>query len=510
DLPERERLAPKPAKIVGYSGANMNRLTNDWVAAILSADRETRSSLVKLRARSRQLFRDNGHAAGFARAMEDNIIGTSGIGVNPRMRAPRGKLLKGYNLGAWEAFQRWGERDTCTVDGQNGWIETQRLALRTWLIDGETFLRRVPGFDNGFGYALQFIDADLLDESYNIPRTDRSNEITQGIEMDGWGRPVAYHFWTAYASDLSKRRERMRIPADEIIHLFVQWRANQRRGVPIMAPVMIALKMLDGYTEAEITQARIAASNGGFFVMRGEQAASMGVTQDPNADGSEYIEMEAEAGLARQLPPGWEFQEWDPAHPNGNFANFQMAMLRVIAQGLGVSAITLSGNLSDTSYSSGRVGLQAERDRFKAVQGWFGDRIVLPVYRDVIRYGSMAGEIDLPTPEPSKWCACQLEPRGWPWIDPKSDAMATEMRLKNRLTSPQRVCAAEGTDFEEVLDEWQEAADMMAERDLDMPTFGEQPMSDSTTEATPPTTGDGTAKGNGPGLVLYGPKEAVQ
>jgi capsid protein len=53
-----------------------------------------------------------------------------------------------------------------------------------------------------------------------------------------------------------KKRERQRIPADEIIHKFVRYRANQVRGVTWFAPVLLNLKNLDGYEFNELAASR--------------------------------------------------------------------------------------------------------------------------------------------------------------------------------------------------------------------------------------------------------------
>lgn len=464
-----------------YRGAVVNRITSDWIAALMSADQETRGSLKRLRARSRALVRDDAHCAGLMTALSDNILGPDGIGVAPRMRSPRGRSLKRENLLAWEAFQRWSAPENCSADGQLSWIDLQRLVARTIWVDGEAFVRRLPGYDNEFGYALQLIDADWLDESYNVGRRGGANQITQGVEIDSWGKPVAYHFWTRHPEDSmsGERLERVRVPASEILHLFVRLRPNQRRGVPLLTPVLIASRMVSGYTEAEVTQARVAATQGGFFVATGEDAQIASASyQSGDDEAGGVIEFDAEPGVDRQLPPGWQWQERSADHPNGNFAEFLRAMLHVIARGVGVSYITLSGDLKATSYGSGRIGLTQERDRFRAEQGWFGRCLVLPVYRDVIRHAALAGLLTLPRGENIDYYAVQLEPRGWDWIDPRSDAIATEMQLRNKLISPQRVCAAKGIDIEDVLDEWQEFNEMIRGRSLEMPTFGETSVTD--------------------------------
>ncbi len=140
--------------------------------------------------------------------------------------------------------------------------------------------------------------------------------------------------------------------------------------------------------------------------------------------------------------------------------------------GVPTSYITFSHDLSDTSFSSGRVGLTAERDAYRAIQAWFGKRLVIPIYRDVLRYASLAGQLTLPTPEVSRWVDCQLEPRGYTWVDPKVDIIVADLEVGGLFNSPQRICAALGRDFEEIVDEIAEAQEYCASKGVDWPMYG--------------------------------------
>ncbi len=453
-----------------YAGAQTNRLTQDWMGQLLSADQAIKCDLRALRGRSRKLFEDNGHFAGAAKTLKNNLVGPEGIRLNPRVTSPRGKLLTEDNDAIEEAFTRWGEPGVCTADGRGSWWENTRMAVGAWMMDGELFVRHLRGFDNEFGYAVQFLDPDLLDERYNVLPSKGQNEIRMGVEVDRWSRPIRYWFWDRHPSEAGGRRERVPIPAADIEHLYVQHRPGQTRGIPAATPVLILSRMLDGFTEAEVIAARIGASGGGgFFWMSAEDAQTLGVPTPTEEDLKTPLELEAEPGLSRQLPPGWQHQEWDPAHPNGRFYEFQKAILRVIAKGMGLSYMTLAGDLSDTSYASGRMGLQAERDDFRSDQRFFGSRLCTPVYRNFVRYGSLAGAVPLPYPDVSRCLAHEWEYRGWPWIDPKSDIDAAAKAIALRVKSRQQICAELGTDFAEVIDDHKEEEEIAAAAGIDLP-----------------------------------------
>lgn len=478
DLPRPPRPEPKPKVQVPYAyfgGAQSNRLTEDWMVSILSADQELKGDLRALRARSRQMYRDDGLFHGLVTSLQNNVIGRRG---QPLLQAQnistQGNPKKELNDMLEKGFQRWGKRETCCADGQNSWWELQRLVLATLWIDGEVFLRRLPGFSNRFGYALQMIDADLVDESFQQYPTATQNEVRMGVEIDRWGRPVAYHIWSTHPSDaFGRRKERIRVPAEDIIHIFVQWRTGQRRGIPVATPVMILSHMLDGYTQAEVMQARAAAAGGGgFFQMTADSAEKMGIATPTGEDVKQPLVMESEPVTARQLPPGWEFKEWDPTHPNREFSTFQKAITRVMARGVGFSYMTAAGDLSETSYSSGRIGLLDERDNYRVYQGFLEDRLNRPVYEDFVRYASLTGAIKLPTEDVERYMEHTWEWRGYPWVDLKNEMDAVAMSIALRIQDRSSVCAENGRDFREVLDNLAREEELAAEKGISLPLVG--------------------------------------
>ena len=100
----------------------------------------------------------------------------------------------------------------------------------------------------------------------------------------------------------------------------MQDRAGQTRGVPMMANVLSRLKMLDGYEEAALVNARVAASKMGFFVSP-EGDGFVGDDYDNHAP-----IMSAEPATFSQLPAGMSFQSFDPQNPTESFAEFEKSL----------------------------------------------------------------------------------------------------------------------------------------------------------------------------------------
>lgn len=436
-----------------WAGAVDSRLNDFVFSSIQSAKQETRYELTKLRARARDLARNNPNARRFLRLLEQNVVGHKGIRLECQMM-----LLTGPNAGQPDerandlvesAWRDWGRVGNCDVTRSHSWVSLQKIAMRTAARDGEAFVRLVDGFRNDYGFALQLIDADHVDESF-MGQAPTGNRIEQGVEFDRWGAPVAYYVWTTHPADVTNRdRQRERIPASEMIHLYLTEREGQARGVTWFAPVTVAMRHLDGYAEAELVAARTSAAKMG-FITRTEDAAA----PDPDLPAGQAGQtMDATPGVIDRLGVGESFVGWNPDHPAGNFEPFVLAQQRLMAMGLNVSHMSLTGDLRQANYSSARVGLLDERDGWRDLQTWLAEHLHDRVYRRWLRMASLSPRLKLPTYDLAKYEAVCWRPRGWDWVDPKNDIEAAGLAVDRGFKSRTEIVAESGREIGDVLRE---------------------------------------------------------
>tara|TARA_R110001592_G_scaffold304245_1_gene576707 strand:- start:270 stop:890 length:621 start_codon:yes stop_codon:yes gene_type:complete len=196
-----------------------------------------------------------------------------------------------------------------------------------------------------------------------------------GIEFDNYGKPVAYHIATNLQEDLyAPLRKTERVDADSVIHAFIAERPEQIRATTWMASSMSRLQMLGAYEEAELVAARVGACKMGFYTSE----AGDSFVGEEDYDGN--LLTEAEAGIFEQLPAGTSFTAFDPTHPTSAFKDFNKAILRGIASGLGVAYNSLSSDLEGVSYSSIRSGTIEERDQWRVKQNWMIQHFMMPIY----------------------------------------------------------------------------------------------------------------------------------
>ena len=436
-----------------YEGAAISRLLNNFKADNKSADAEIYNSLEILRNRSRDLQRNNEYAKRFINLAKTNIVGERGVSLQVRSKNSDGTFDAGANNIIENAFYKWGRLGNCTVDGKMSWLDAQRLVVEGLIRDGEVFIRKVK-YPNEFGFALEFIEPELLDEKNN-KILENGNRIRMGIELDGFNRPVAYHIRGRHPNDITgagayKWENTIRVPADKIIHVYMPERSQQTRGVPFMSNVISSLKMLAGYREAELVAARVGAAKMGFFVSQ----AGDGFNPDDYDDQQVPI-MDAEAGTFHQLPKGVDFKAFDPTHPTSAFADFEKAILRGIASGLGVSYTSLANDLEGVSYSSIRQGALEDRDNWRVLQEFLIQHFVEPVYREWLMTVLDNRVINLPVQKFDKFAdAAIFRPRGFQWVDPQREISAAVIAMNNGIMSMQDVANNYGRDIEEVLDQF--------------------------------------------------------
>jgi lambda family phage portal protein len=443
---------PAPRRRRTYAGAVISRLTADWISNSTSADAEIRTSLRKLRDRSRQLVRDNPYARQAKRTTQINVVG-AGIKMQSQVMTLRGNKrddkINGLIEGKWE---RWCRKDYCDVAGKNTFQMFEWLAAGALPESGEVIFRihRRPFGGSKIPMALEIIESDLLDDEYNGAVSAKGNEWRMGVEIDSYGRPVQYAFLTRHPGDYwfsgvpDKGKKHVFLPARDVIHLYIPERPNQHRGVPWFAPVITDIHQLAGYEEAAVVRARSTASLMGFIT------SPEGELEPDDVENGQRI-TEFEPGVFKYLDPGQQVTVPDLRSPDAQYEDFVRAKTRRFASGFGCSYETLSRDFSDTNYSSSRLSLLEDRDHWKVIQNYLIEHFHMRVYREWLEVAVLAGELSLPDYElrPERYDSPKWMARGWSWVDPLKEVKAyREMEAAGYMTKAQ-ICAALGTDFDE-------------------------------------------------------------
>jgi lambda family phage portal protein len=451
----KKKTVPRIRK---YVGASTGRLFNDFFSSTTSADAEIKEQLRVLRDRSRDLARNDSYVSRYLNLMVSNVIGSNGIRLSCKGRNTDDSLDVLGNRTIESAWKTWSKLGNCTVNGKMSFVDCQRLFVEALCRDGEVLIRHVRTNRSPFGYKLQFLEADHLDETKNDYNKTNGNKIKMGVEVNENDEPVAYHLFKNHPHDNTYRSpiKHIRVPAEEIIHAYLPTRAEQTRGVPFTASAMGNIKQYSAYLEAEIVAARVSASKMGFFT-------------SPDGDGYVGDEMyddfmplsEAKAGTFEQLPAGVDFKSFDPDHPTTAFQSFTTQVLRSIASGLNISYHALTNDLSSVNYSSLRAGALEDREMYRLYQRFVIDHFIEPVFRKWLEQSMISGAIvtsgngqPMPIDRYDKFAdTAVFIPRSFSWVDPQKEMMASINGMQNGLVTYQDVQANYGRDVEELFEQ---------------------------------------------------------
>jgi lambda family phage portal protein len=434
----------------GYAGAQNSRLTADWLTSYTSADSEIKASRKNLIARSRDNERNSEYGAKYFKLVDNNVLGACGIKLQMKVTHPDGTSDKFANKHIEEAWDDQCRPENFTVSGDTSKRLAERLVLRAAARDSGALVRILRGFPNKRRYAIQLIEIDQLD--HDMDGMFGQNEVRMGIELNEWHKPVAYHVFSDHPGDLQHRskRRKLRIPAEDLIHVYLPTRIGQSVGVPWMAPSILPLRMLAGYEEAELIAAREAACKGAAI----ENTTPDQYSGEVDSQGRELQDMEP--GMTLNLAPGQKYVPIDPNHPNTAFGEFVKSKLRGTASGLGVSYVSLANDLEGVNFSSIRQGVLEEREEWKGLQEWFIESFENRLFEDWLGFQLAMGLIKtlngnpLPATKFDYFNKKQFKPRRWDWVDPEKDIKADILAVGARLKSRRKVIEDDGGDIEDV------------------------------------------------------------
>lgn len=420
----------------GAAGGRRWRGFNEQPSALLSihADRAT------ILRRGRALYAN----AAIGRSAVDGWVSAlvgSGIKVQSAIAEPslRGRISA--------AFERW--TDDADTDDVTDFYGLQAQVATLLVRDGEAFVLMVLTDEK---LQLKVLDADQIDSSHTRASVARDgNVIVQGVEIDARGRTVAYHVRKQNPGlPIVTGIETVRVPTEQMLHIFRRDTAGQLRGMSWLAPVLLKIRDYDDTTDAQIMRQKVGALMAGVVV----NPEGTGSPFEGGSSGNGILDGGLEPGTLKVLSnPGQDVRFTTPPAIGADAIDFLKLELREIAAALGLPASVLTGDLTEANFSSMRVGLIEFRRRAEALQhSVISFQLLRPVFRRWLALEVMAGRLQIPgfLRDPETFMQMKAIPPRNAWLDPLKDVKAEREAIAGGLISRRESVASRGYDIEQV------------------------------------------------------------
>jgi lambda family phage portal protein len=460
-------------------GALSQRRLRGWQPPLENINSLIASGGSRLLARSRELVVTNGYAANACEAFASNLVG-DGIKPSSLIEDP---AVRDQVQRLWLAWT-----DEADADGLTDFYGLQAMVAREMFVAGECFVRLRPRrAADGLlvPIQLQLLQSEMLP----FERTEAAgngNRIRCGIEFDAIGRRVAYHFRRRHPGDSTDQgmatSETVRVPAEDVLHIYRPIDAGQIRGLPHVAPAMVRLFLLDQYDDAELDRKKTAAMFAGFITKTAPEEQLMGEIEATDDSGAT---VSLEPGTLQVLLPGEDVKFSSPADVGGGYEAFQYRTLLSVSASLGLPYHLVTGDVRQANYSSLRAELVEFRRRVEQLQhGVVAHQLCRPVWARWLETAVLSGALDLPdfARSAARYRPVNWIPPRWDWVDPLKDIQAQVLAMEAGIISRRKVVEATGYDVEEI--DRENAADAKRAGDMGL-TYRTSPGEKQGARATP-------------------------
>lgn len=371
----------------------------------------------------------------------DSVVGT---GLQPRTFVMKGeKLDTTTNTAIENAFWRWaGSQKRFSRTGKINFLECLKLMEKERVMGGDAFLVL---HEDGKDLQVSIYGADYVDWS-DQRVLDTGNVVYGGIEYQD-EKPVAFWFRRRDLFTQSFTGERVRIPAERVLHYFIPSTAEALRGVTDFLPVIKDIAHMDSFRETVIIGKRVAASSMGFITSDKESQDSFDVGEEEENYQPPTMITDFEPGAIHQLEPGQDIKTVQSNTGGDDFSTFNDAMLTQISMGLSSYKTALTGDTSSVNFSAARFGSLMEKARFKAHQDRLIDTVILPLFEAFLQHAVINSKLNIRmTQIESIIEATTVSRPKVESVDPVKDISAEIMMLENGLKSKSQVITEMGYD----------------------------------------------------------------
>ena len=496
---QKRRVSGSPSKEIknsGYSngGANLEKpALKSFLPQHYSAKSDIDYNLDTLRNRAADLVMNSPIGCAAVTTSTANVI-SSGLKLFPRLK-PKELGLTPEQAVEWcrktkLEFELWANSLNCDYYRRNNFNELQRIAYISYLTDGDCFCifkRRYPVKEFPYTLRLQLIEAGrvsnpttagrwsigIAPNAIEMKNAVNGNRIINGIEVDKSGQLqavwISNRIWNEpIVTEPTIEWQRVKIFGEEtgkrnILHICLDNRTEQYRGVPFLSPVIESIKQISRYGDAELISAVIKSFFSIFFT-QDVNTTGFDLNQiiPDNTETDEALqkvmqEYKLGAGTVTSLPRGVDVKAIDRSNAQSTFDPFVTAFVKQVGAALNIPFEIMIKQFQ-SSYSASRAALLQAEDEFRQRRQAFINDFCQPIYENFLMEAVALGRIQADGffDDPLKrylWSNASWYVEGSHLLDVTKELQGAQMRIALGLTTHEQEAAELcGTNYVENLE----------------------------------------------------------
>lgn len=433
-----------------------------------------------------------------------NAIG-SGLNLSSKVDADALGITRDMARSYGSALERWwcdyAENAAHDLTGRHTIHQLAAAMFRSWLVFGEAVVSIdwLRTHDTNYNTKVALLDPRQLDETRMFAHEQGGGWTWQGVRFDERGRVLGYWIRPVPVGMFNQIAMPVYVPKatrwgrPKILHIQQLIDPKQVRGLSPLAAALTPSRSQHALQEFTLTNALIQTA---FAATVESDLPSTQALNGLNADSSlsasgtaqdlllgmalerakHYTANRINLGPGRinHLPPGDKFKLNKVETPGGEYEPFDRTLIRMTAKAAGSTYSDLSGDYSQESFSSSRMGSELP---YRISVNRRND-IAVPFYRAIYR-AAMEEAISLDAIEPPRGARSFYEAtNGYTksrWLgsgrvqpDEKKHFEAVALAISNNVMTLEEALAERGLDLEAAIEQRKAEAEMLREAGLTM------------------------------------------
>ncbi len=436
-------LAPPPPKHIRaavHEAASRGRRLSSFGTRSVSPNSVVSEDLDILQRRSAASARDNPWVSrGLAVAVTNEV----GTGIVPRPTTPDVEFNNSM-LDLYKDYVYYAD-----YVGSLSIYGIQSIMCNARRSTGESFtlikrLRADRNLDVPIPIQFQTLESAFCPWDLNRDRLSNGNRVITGIEVNRFGRKVAFWFYKRDPRESGLGHmtlDMVRVPATDVIHHFKPTRPGQLRAVPEIVQGLVKAHTFESYNDSELERKSTRANFTGTIERPDYGEADFKfdpLTGAPlNKDHADVPLLELEPGTFPNLLPGEVINVFDGDDAGRGYGTFQRWQLLGISAGVDVPYQLVSGDwdgINDRVWRA--VFTQFKREIMTVQNLYIIPQVCRIMWQEIVNRAIVTGRITPPNASNKfETIRAKHRPQAWEYLHPVQDVDADIKKINAGLKS---------------------------------------------------------------------------